>query len=398
MKTKENIITLEAAKRIVRCMHKYPCGGTNCPSYAPHADVYGSAGRMWKFALEIARRGVHPHSLSRADVEEISKVAMLGDVKKMRRSWSNNERIHSAKYGYGLYSAMARVRMMRQDADGVKLYTGNNVPSYDGCIKLNIIKKNDEIRKISSLRRSRLGLTQRPASLCYSGNYFSAELEFVCKINTPLANGTFDWDTLSHPDVSFVRDGSVGSSQGLVIAAYQEAIVSCKWGKTRALYDTCRQLEAAGAQVNTSTGLHIHLDARHLGPLQERGRRMRLISALRWLLELVPISRRSNSFCVINLPGRGRGGRSRERYQAINPQSYRKHKTTEIRLGSGSLDPDKIINWAALMLFIAENKKKLPTFESFLLSKCPEHLKVWAVLRRNKFKPIVGNEAEGSES
>jgi len=196
--------------------------------------------------------------------------------------------------------------------------------------------------------------------------------------------------------VTFVGDGSVSPIGGQVNTLYKEVRINMQWGKVDKLYEICTKLRRDGAAVNKSCGLHIHLDSRHLTVRGEATRRARLVAALPWLMELVPESRRNNSFCLLNhLPGNG--GRH-QRYSAINPTSFRKHKTTEIRLGSGTMDPDKVLNWATLLRYISDSGKRFRTFESFLESKAPQHIKIWAVLRRNKFFPSPGQTNETSEN
>ena len=224
---------------------------------------------------------------------------------------------------------------------------------------------------------------------------FSVELEFVCKADSVMSGDEFRYENVQNSDVTFVGDGSVSpTGENQRRARYQEVRVSCAWSKVGKLYNTCAALKEGGAIVNRSCGLHVHLDSRHLTAQQEATRRRKLVAALPWLVQLVPESRRMNSFCILN--GQRMHGRDR-RYQAINPLSYRKHQTTEIRLGSGSLDPDKILNWATVLKLVADNRGFIRTFDSFLLSAAPQHIKVWAVLRRDKFSPSVGTSQELSE-
>lgn len=267
------------------------------------------------------------------------------------------------------------------------------VDSYELLKEASVLTKDNEVENISYNRRRALGL--RPGYTNYlRKEIFSVEIEFVCTIGSALDTPSFRYPNTSN--VQFVSDGSVSASEGQACPTEKEARISLEWGNVKRLYETCKMLREAGAVVNRSCGLHIHLDSRHLSAAQERTRRLRLISALPWLLEMVPASRRTNRYCWPNhIP---HPPMSDARYRAINPRAYGRHRTTEIRLGSGTIDADKIMNWATILKYIANTRKRLKTFESFLKSEAPQHVKIWAVLRRDKFFPADGMVAECGET
>jgi len=264
---------------------------------------------------------------------------------------------------------------------------------YTTLADASVVDKNYEVEGIALLRRRALGLKRRTYPQIKRQQVFSVEIEFVCSMNSALDSPRFFYP--NGRNVQFVSDGSVSPAEGQASPAEKEVRISLEWGNVKRLYETCKFLRDAGAVVNRTCGMHVHLDSRHLTAAGERTRRIRLISALPWLLELVPVSRRTNRYCWPNhLPN---PPLSEARYRAINPKSYSRHKTTEIRLGSGTIDPDKIINWATMLKFIADQRKRFKTFESFLKSEAPQHIKIWAVLRRDKFFPAPGMVTECGE-
>lgn len=114
-------------------------------------------------------------------------------------------------------------------------------------------------------------------------------------------------------------------------------------------------LEAAGALVNKSCGLHVHIDMRHRDAAECY---RKLYAALPLLYAMVPKSRAENDFCkpnrdanYINVPGR---------YWGINPNSLGKHNTLEVRLHSGTTQAYKIIYFVQLLLAIV-NGPMMPT-------------------------------------
>lgn len=120
----------------------------------------------------------------------------------------------------------------------------------------------------------------------------------------------------------------------------------------------CKMLDEAKAYVNTTCGLHVHIDARNRSHKAMYKRLVQSLPALRWL---VPESRRTNDrYCKLvtdtTFPARDR----EERYKAINGQSYYDHQTIEVRLHSGTVNAEKIIMWVDLLLLIVGHKRDFP--------------------------------------
>jgi hypothetical protein len=124
-------------------------------------------------------------------------------------------------------------------------------------------------------------------------------------------------------------------------------------------------LRSAGAQVNKTCGLHVHIDCRN----RDGGQVFtRLVRSLKWLYAVVAPSRRT-------VPAQGNYGgyycrrnksasmRHRTRYQAINGHAYSAHQTIEVRLHQGTVDENKIIQWVRLLLAIADGPdlKRVPS-------------------------------------
>lgn len=112
----------------------------------------------------------------------------------------------------------------------------------------------------------------------------------------------------------------------------------------------CDFLKEVGAQVNKSCGLHVHFDARELSQDKQitvdkrkqsyRGRRV--ANSLDVLKLLIPNSRRTNSYCKLQMSGR-------DRYSAVNLVALNRHQTIEIRLHSGTTNFTKIVSWIKLI-------------------------------------------------
>jgi hypothetical protein len=66
----------------------------------------------------------------------------------------------------------------------------------------------------------------------------------------------------------------------------------------------------------------------------------------------------------------------------------------EVRLHSGSLNAQKIVNWIELLHYIKNHYIHLGSWEEFLNSDCPLQLKMWAINRKEKFNPTIQVEAD----
>jgi len=138
-----------------------------------------------------------------------------------------------------------------------------------------------------------------------------------------------------------VSDGSIragGGNYGHEI----RALLDRQTAEPR-LHRLCKIMADAGLSVNRSTGLHVHLDARNIPTEAEAVRVARLMDA--WLFalrELVPASRRENSYCKF-------GVSTRDRYRAVNVMAWEAHRTIEVRLHSGTVDYTKTLAWVRLL-------------------------------------------------
>lgn len=155
-------------------------------------------------------------------------------------------------------------------------------------------------------------------------------------------------------------------------------------GDTKRLFALCEFLRRHGATANKSCGLHVHLDCRDTDRSGALGRARRLAAALPWLATIQPESRRGNGYCKLEMS-------ESDRYCAVNFTAFDEHQTVEVRLGAGTVDPTKILNWAETLYFVSRNYHYLRSWSDWQASKAPEHLKNWTSNRRAQF---WGDKAE----
>jgi hypothetical protein len=162
--------------------------------------------------------------------------------------------------------------------------------------------------------------------------------------------------------------------------------------KPERLKRLCNALTALGATVNSSCGLHVHLDAR-----DGAGRSIatRLKNALPLLKRMIPKSRLDNSYCRDDVSTRG------QRYAKINRESLRKHRTIEVRMHSGTTQYEKIFNWVRVLHTIARGEKRLSvkkaenTLMALATLGMPNDLNAWVLSRVEQF---TGKQAETVQS
>ena len=169
-------------------------------------------------------------------------------------------------------------------------------------------------------------------------------------------NMPFQYEGYNHEDnnryYKFVSDSSIRGENPI------ECVSPVLTGKDgmKSLENCCKSLNEANAQVNVSTGLHVHIGAQNLSD----GAYINVFKNYQKLERVIDTfmarSRRENnsqwcrslqgkdfSFCANkNDVYDAMGG---DRYYKVNACSYLRHKTIEFRQHQGSTDFEKISNW-----------------------------------------------------
>ena len=254
------------------------------------------------------------------------------------------------------------------------------------------------------------------------GELVSVELECVFRDKTDIPRQ----NNLGKYFVNVDDDGSVhyresesDESDNDIEHGSAEVKVTFRHEKPIRLKGVVDKLDRANAEVNTTCGMHIHLDQRGVSSTMASKRARRLIKALPAISKIVAPSRLGNHYCQLNEPIiLGQTYRhSYNRYRAINfTSAYRKHKTLEVRIHGGTLDFWKIIGWVDLCHFITrsssidkvaeqnalkirENNQRNPengiesecvqiTIEDLIrLEELPSHLRLYVWKRYRQFHP-----------
>ena len=134
-------------------------------------------------------------------------------------------------------------------------------------------------------------------------------------------------------------------------------------------------LEANGARINKTCGLHVHVGARDLSALHVQSILNRYSTFESVIDSMMPVSRRANHnhFCLpiaeiirwdsrelLTKPWPDLVDMARSvgsRYYKVNVSAYLRHGTIEFRQHSGTVNPEKIINWVLFCLNFVEASK-----------------------------------------
>jgi hypothetical protein len=192
--------------------------------------------------------------------------------------------------------------------------------------------------------------------------HVGVELEFLCPADPgPVRAALVPWARHLHwHNDGSVRELSTESARG---RGFEVSLVAPLTDLPDILRNVCRVLTEHGCQVNTTCGLHVHLDQRGRDAGDAYGR---LFAAQQLLFATQPKSRQKNKYCKRNQradlerePTRGR--HDAPRYRAINKESLHRHTTIEVRCAAGSLDAEKIGHWVDLLHTLTDAESVLPT-------------------------------------
>ncbi len=216
------------------------------------------------------------------------------------------------------------------------------------------------------------------------GSIVAVELEFGCDDGSELQG----MDESDYPDIPFVvwkGDGSVGSANGdgMATSCFQEVNIMFNpndpsgWDAVKQCVDF---LNKHGACVNSTCGMHVHIDTRNLTDGAYSRRINKFMNAYKnWAKYVVSRNRAHGHYCSIN-------NSPRTRYCAINSCCRTEHRTLEVRIGHGTLNIHKIKAWVAFNLWLMNCKNAhAVSFDTFMQSDCPALIKAFIMSRMFKF-------------
>lgn len=217
---------------------------------------------------------------------------------------------------------------------------------------------------------------------------FGVEIECLVAANLMRESATrnempFQYEGYNHVDnnhyYKFVSDSSIRGENPI------ECVSPVLTGKAgmKSLENCCKALNEAGAQVNISTGLHVHIGAANLSDEAYINVFKNYQKLERVIDTFMARSRRANNsqWCR-TLQGRNFmwcttksdifDAMNGDRYFKVNACSYARHKTIEFRQHQGSTDFEKISNWVNFCAkLVALSKKNVLSSEITSIDEIP---------------------------
>lgn len=178
----------------------------------------------------------------------------------------------------------------------------------------------------------------------------------------------FAYETYNHTDnrsyYKFVTDGSVHGDSPIECVT---PVLENTADGFKSLEECCKCLNAAGASVNTTCGLHVHVGVGEYSG-EEIVNIYKNYQRLEKLIDrfMAPSRRENNAYYAQGLIGYdfSRCHTASDvsdlmvgRYYKVNPQAYWRHKTVEFRQHQGSTDYKKILNWVNFCCKLVEWSK-----------------------------------------
>ena len=266
---------------------------------------------------------------------------------------------------------------------------------------------NEEIQEIKNMKGSKaakkeafikLGLRKYEIELLLSElpkpvrevHKFTFGVEIECLVAASLMRESamrnampFQYEGYNHVDnnhyYKFVSDSSIRGENPI------ECVSPVLTGKAgmKSLENCCKALNEAGAQVNISTGLHVHIGAANLSDEAYINVFKNYQKLERVIDTFMARSRRANNsqWCR-TLQGRNFmwcttksdifDAMNGDRYFKVNACSYARHQTIEFRQHQGSTDFEKISNWVNFCAkLVAWSKKNVLSSEVTSIDEIP---------------------------
>jgi hypothetical protein len=199
-------------------------------------------------------------------------------------------------------------------------------------------------------------------------NHVGVELEFFSKANFDKLTEALNAEGLIK-NVTLKCDGSIRPRRGYI--GHELAIIATERMIYKVINKICKVLKAHESDVNSSCGMHIHIDMRN------RNKELvfkNLVHAQPILYAMNPKSRKTGGYSHPTEVSNFTAAKRNYSRTGINPCAYEKHKTIEVRVHAGTVNRNKINNWIRLLLAIA-NKQTVVDHELTKLSEFTKEFK-----------------------
>lgn len=270
------------------------------------------------------------------------------------------------------------MKTLKEQVEEIKNMKGSRAAKKAAFVKLGLRKYEVELL-----------MAEMPKAITETHKFtFGVEIECLVAANIMRECATrnempFQYEGYNHVDnnhyYKFVSDSSIRGENPIECVS---PVLTGKMGM-KSLETCCKALNEANAQVNRSTGLHVHIGAQNLSDEAYINVFKNYQKLERVIDTFMANSRRANNsqwcrtlqgkdftmcttkldiFDVMN----------GNRYYKVNACSYSRHKTIEFRQHQGSTDFEKISNWVNFCAkLVAWSKKNVLSSEVNSIDEIP---------------------------
>lgn len=270
------------------------------------------------------------------------------------------------------------MKTLKEQVEEIKNMKGSKAAKKEAFIKLGLRKYDIELL-----------LSDLPKQIRETHRFtFGVEIECLVAANLMSECATrnampFQYEGYNHTDnnhyYKFVSDSSIRGENPI------ECVSPVLTGKAgmKSLETCCKALNEANAQVNRSTGLHVHIGAQNLSNEAYINVFKNYQKLERVIDTFMARSRRANNsqwcrtlqginFDTCFSKGDVLSVMRGNRYFKVNACSYSRHKTIEFRQHQGSTDFEKISNWVNFCAkLVAWSKKNVLSSEINSIDEIP---------------------------
>lgn len=290
------------------------------------------------------------------------------------------------------------IQRARSESRDIRVYKAESyIPRVGDYIHRNLtfdgihLKPGTYLEAQKRIRAKRVFAAKKPTD---ETKHFGIELEFFANWNQSKLGVALNDAKLSEI-VQLKTDGSIRARDGM---HGHELNICVKESELQSTIErVCQVLTEAGADVNKSCGMHVHLDMR----TKDKGLVFsNLVSSQTILYAMNPPSRKygytdqcgsKRHYAKPNVGKDFQTARRSGRYHGVNASAFDKFKTLEVRLHAGTVDPRKIINWVLILDAVSNLETEVARGPSTVtgfkrLYNIPETLMPYITERVEKFR------------
>jgi len=283
--------------------------------------------------------------------EQVNKdLELYVDISNKRESSEKNRYNDRIDLLRKIHLVKNEISESRENASKINEYKLRFYHSKYGYLSFTRFKKGEIIRLSNALNNVKY-FQNKYVNPNKKENHVGVEIELISKLDKDeLASKLSECTKFKLGDyVEIKQDGSLRNNSDFKYT--HELTVLAEEFKIKEIIEEISKLLDGNSTVNTSCGLHVHLDMRNRDVIKCYNN---LVKSQKLLFKMQPKSRQKNTYCTKNHSSKWNGSTG-SRYKAINKRAYDKFRTLEIRLHAGTIDYRKINNWIDILLLIVDN-------------------------------------------